>query len=615
MFFKTSQNPFDSFDFNYIDNLFVENRLMQWFGKENKDGKEMTSFADFFQPNYLTIQKKAFFWGLDTIPDELNFSWIANLHHLATSTLKHELGSAIRKDVRRIQTELAFHNPLVQAVLGLPSKASPDGIESLFTEISHLNLGETENNVSFFLADVNIDPELTPDGQVIDVSVAKQYYLEQQNMFSEHENLLKKILSDAQVSPEIYFSSGINIIDEEQKNKILLVMGEVAKNGLGPLLKRIGYNLSDRNPFLIRAKAEDIINNYNRSSKNTENEKLDAIIILVKGLLNLHVWPDGNGRLCAHQLLNLLLIKNGFRPALLDNNCLDAFTIDELRERIIKGMKAFREKCTQEGNTLAKFREENGLPSTQKSDFSKAILQNQIEDAKKCLSGTTVAITSEELDLFTNYRDADINWFNLQENPQLFVDNSPCNKDELVKALLELGIRNANENLLLSVINYCLEENPELLNGNVNFLREALVYGTFKIFELLKPTLISHLQREFLRLIPYCQNEKIANELINFVNTDDLLPEYYTGMLKKLVSLQTYSIIEKFIALDRVKYYLLLDNTSLANDLIDVIKNRIDLTLDEKNNIIKLVNAKRVREPSDPLNDFPSRATTLNFNK
>ena len=106
----------DDFNFNYFERFFVENRLAEWVsvGKMDYDGNPINSLNDFFQQNYILVQEKAFLWGLDNLPDTLNFTWISNLHKLATQELKHEDGEDIPQHVRNTNTHLIFPNSIYQ---------------------------------------------------------------------------------------------------------------------------------------------------------------------------------------------------------------------------------------------------------------------------------------------------------------------------------------------------------------------------------------------------------------------------------------------------------------------------------------------------------------------
>lgn len=75
-------------------------------------------------------------------------------------------------------------------------------------------------------------------------------------------------------------------------------------------------------------------------AKNDPIERLKAIILFIQSCEQLHPFADGNCRTFCMLLLNHLLLKNGFPPAILeDPNRFDLFSQSELLNEVINGMR------------------------------------------------------------------------------------------------------------------------------------------------------------------------------------------------------------------------------------------------------------------------------------
>lgn len=606
MFTKPVKNPLDNFDFTYVDYLFIENRLADWFGEKKRDGSTFTSLDDFLQPNYLPTQRNAFFWGLDTMPDELNFSWICELHRLSTLKLLHEGGTPIPHTVRREFTYLDFPSMISQLAYGSADKASPEGIESLFKELCDLDDEETQGKVIFALKPITLEEDQGETGEAIDVETAKKYYAHQQALFAQHLDFFKSLLAHTIIQPGRMFTAGIKFTSEEK-----LVTQEVIKKiieaGYGMLLTQVGYCLLNRNPFRIRAKAEKMIKAYNQSPKANDDEKIDAIVILVKGLLNLHVWPDGNGRLCAHQLLNLLLIKNRLPPALLKNNCLDAFSLPQLRQRVKDGIVLFNSKRTKQEGMLKQYREEHQLPVAVESKFIQAILDNRIDDAKKYLLNEELTLTNKELDFFATCSQAHIDWLSpyFSRYASLSVEGEPHTWGKMIGKLISLALTHANENLLCSVIEFSMSKNIIL---SAEQLDSVITYGTRKSFQLLKPLLSSSDAEikvdRYLRLILACRDVSVNLTLMDKCFQDEANQKavnYY--FIDLMFQRQQAPVIMRLLDLQVVKEYFAspLSTGMLTKNLLDSIRQRVNLTVDEKQKILQKINPALKFEATDVL--------------
>ncbi len=628
-FFKASKDPFDNFDFNHFDRLFAENELLAEVGKGKigRDGKEIQTIRDFFQENYFPVQIDAFLWGLDTIPDELNFTWLYHLHSLAILNLKYEeRGTLIRNAVRQQKSRLGFPDSINQMIYGAQDKASPDGIDSLNNELIDELDNETKGNVIFLLTSGSDNFANNKDQKclVIDAKEASEYYKLQKQLFElERDNIKKfcniysnidrtKTIAQGRKTFELIFKKeAVADFDEDLANKMMECL---------PLLRMsVGYKLLNANPFQIREKAERLLKNYNDSNKINDEEKLDAIITLIKGLLNLHVWPDGNGRLCAFHLLNILLKKNGFsKLAFLENGALDAFTKDELKARIKNGMLAFSKVCTQAGSSLVAFRKENGYILSKESEFSKAILQNNLEHAKKIVTENPDKLTEKDTQYLASCSGFDFDWFlNLFDKAL---------DDNFFEKMFKLALDNANSNLLISLINYLVKEDKFyiLLDKEIERLpteeenelgivpKEKIIFlilmnCNYKIFSALYPCLIAQLSsdassginkfnKKLANILPFCKEEHVSTKLLLsmdnffkklFLEDYDIIGESHR-ITENFFKFQTPLVVNQFIEsgfIDKCP-------VSIIKQLVKLIKERDDLTLEQKNSIIKPLQLK-----------------------
>jgi hypothetical protein len=95
-------------------------------------------------------------------------------------------------------------------------------------------------------------------------------------------------------------------------------------------------------PGVFETLIQNYIDNYNQAIKNAKSirDKIKAIVILVQDLEQLHPFYDANCRTICMLLLNHLLLQNQLPPAMLeDPNHFDGFAVDELVEKVIKGME------------------------------------------------------------------------------------------------------------------------------------------------------------------------------------------------------------------------------------------------------------------------------------
>lgn len=605
----------NNFDCDFLSLLLAENRLLAWIGEKKKSGEEIRSLDDFFQENYFSKQINAFLWGLDTTPDELNFAWINHLHFLATNNLFHEFGQPIHNRIRRHNESLEFCTPVSQIIKGFADKASPSGIENLAKEISDFEDEETQGKTIFFIKQSFQDHFPI---EIIDAKTAKRIYEEQQKIVEKNKDFIKKNLEQGEIKPASIFASAWKITDREEFAYLDLLKKLIPKEHI-LLSGCVGYCLLNKNPFQIRSKAEKIIHRYNQASKQTEDEKIDAIIILAKGLLNLHVWSDGNGRLCAHQLLNLLLIKNNLPPTFLVNNCLDAFEIRELRDRVKEGMKSFSAKCNKNiNNNLEKYRTKNNLPISKESDFIIAIIHNKLDAAKTLFYEmvSNLSLTKKDLEFFTSCVHAHMDWFGgfFKDNQvNLLLDDEPVSKNQLIQEIVSLGLRYANENLLRSALELCIINNIIL---SADLIVKITTDGNFKLFKLCKNILVDvPIQKYMLyRTIPFCSDREVASELMNNLRVDlSIKPSNrfaleaattVTEIFDDIFKFQSPSIILEYFAMDAVKHLLKILYPEKLSQCINFLKKRDDLTNEEKNLVIGKINPDCPLIPIHSLDHF-----------
>lgn len=124
---------------------------------------------------------------------------------------------------------------------------------------------------------------------------------------------------------ELFISNPRNTIDR-------LVAGEIPRLKLYP--PRVKGILEEAVNHLIRI--------YDSAPKNSENEKLNAIINLVQGLEQIHPFYDGNIRTFAILLIQRLLFELDLKPVCFkDPNCFDCLSVAELRSKIEEAQALF----------------------------------------------------------------------------------------------------------------------------------------------------------------------------------------------------------------------------------------------------------------------------------
>jgi hypothetical protein len=567
-------------NFNYAELLVVENRLLDWIGtRRSNSHKKFKSLTDFFQKNYISTQLDAFSWGLYYAPDELNFAWISHLHSLSTNKLHDQDGGKIQHSIRRHSSFLLFPSMLYEKTKGSAKKASPGGIESLAKEL--FDAHDQEEQGRNYLIICNREGSIIENK--LEAQTAKQFYELQQEICLRYETDI--------ASNQSYFTAAewfaAKDINETATKNFIKLEASIIKDGYEGLLCYVGYLFPNKNPFHIRAKAERMIREYNQNIKLLKNTGLntstpykhdiydsliDTILILVKGLLNLHVWDDGNGRLCAHHLLNLLLIKNDLPPTLLKNNCLDAFTIEELRDRVKEGIISFKAKCiasennnTRNSNTnnnhnnhsssknnknenkISKSRLHLGSPANGLSPFSSYIINNDIENAKTYHPShyrrhQFIRLTEQDLNHFSCCSEAKLNWlFPGDKLPDLytnyiFIDFQAYNIISMIAKLITLSLSNANESLLRSLIEFCLENNISLSEKQTHKILKYCNFTLFKVFEATLSKKIILNVDQMMERISDCRDAEVAKALINICFNQKYKLHYENKMSYEFIS-------------------------------------------------------------------------------
>ncbi len=130
-------------------------------------------------------------------------------------------------------------------------------------------------------------------------------------------------------------------LSHEEKEQLILFLYHYVLNGNN--LSMESYNdekYNQERQQLIQEELIAFITDYNFSmetAKNQEN-KIRAILIFIKNCQQLHVFPDGNGRVFYMILLYALFAKNAIPLPLMENiNHIDGYSLDELMLKIRQG--------------------------------------------------------------------------------------------------------------------------------------------------------------------------------------------------------------------------------------------------------------------------------------
>lgn len=610
---KNIKKHFEHFDYAHIYWLFCENSFTDWINnKEHVDQntkKPFMSPAEFFKDgdHYFEQQIDAFLWGLNTLPlqkNGLTWTWIEHLHTRCTNGLHNEGSDKITGDVRYSTIGLDFLNPMACFLLNKETKASVDGIKELFQEFNSI-----KQDILFYATDKNNQTYLIPYHEV-------EFMLKMQiECFEKNkEDILKykKYINSA--------DNFINIDKLNEKNKLIL---EYFSKNYPVLHSDVGYVLPEKNPMIIRKIAEQFIENYNKKMKKfaksppkNQDKIIIAILTLVKGLLNLHVWHDGNGRLCAHQLLNLLLLQNGFSPTILKNNCLDAYSLQELCDRVKEGFVIFNniEKLYKDmqfmgekQNEIEKLfdnvvnKEKSIFEKKAVSSFCKAVLQQKFNKARQIV-GDMTHFSSEELHVFSGCSKTQLSW--LKSHTQYFVDDKEISFVDLFKKILRSACDQANHTLIIDMINHA-KKNKDLEFVILNKTINLIIISDNKIFKLLKGQLKDVMnfkggELKLLEAFPYITNEDnsktilklLKNNIIDNIKLFDKNSKSFFRVLQQIFKRQHKSIIKGIIELWNKNNPM--QDKKMSHYFNKLISNRDDLTNEEKIELTKMLDKNSI---------------------
>lgn len=107
-------------------------------------------------------------------------------------------------------------------------------------------------------------------------------------------------------------------------------------------IRVMSYQFDDDVSDSLEQRMQVYVDTYKSSIKNANNpiDKLIAIVTFVRDCEQSHPYADGNCRTLCMLLLNHLLMRNGFPPAILDNpNRFDCCSIKGLLAEVVGGMK------------------------------------------------------------------------------------------------------------------------------------------------------------------------------------------------------------------------------------------------------------------------------------
>ncbi|MBI2785513.1 MAG: hypothetical protein HYX60_04060, partial [Legionella longbeachae] len=389
--------------------------------------------------------------------------------------------SSFASSLRSEPLNLGLPNPPMIHITGANEKASPEGIQTLANDFKKMDC------LFHFTVEGN------EDEYYADTKEAVVRYQQSFECFKQNKTLIKLIIKKSQVDPSYHFVHP----NDENFEQVLSMNSAIKKTAeiSSSLTTLVSYYLSDSYNYQLRLLAEELIYEYNQSIKNAQNakEEIMCIIKLVKGLLNLHVWLDGNGRLCAHHLTNLLLIQNTLYPTMLEHNCFDAYTHEELYERISKGMNKFRSYLNNDINNLIFFNKKNAqlkeIITNQKKNYTikndlaqieTYLMKNNMEkvnsyfkrNAKKpplkLLSSTIRMLGCNEkigLTIFFEYFKKHLKLIVIKDE----VNSISIDKRSFFRFVLDQALSLGNKNLFSQIIDHFIKKDPDLFDSNICF--------------------------------------------------------------------------------------------------------------------------------------------------
>ncbi|MDX1901729.1 MAG: Fic family protein [Gammaproteobacteria bacterium] len=300
------------------------------------------------EPGYLKALYIAF-QAIFHFNTPIDIDYILLLHKLATEgvhrtnyqlnrTKLSRKGAFRQDDVNAVSFELSHYE-------SVPDNATLAGVYQLLEDKNpFLMFSIATKNRNFKLRDVYLTNELIDRLRRCFVMVKEK----------------KHFVSDDDFWDALIKFAYIKNVSEKNKSVIVPILKKIAEtenndqlaNYLFEVIKISRYRGAVRVKILSgqRKNVESILTDemqkyvdyYHDSIAIARNriEKLYAIIIFIQSCEQLHPFYDANCRTFCMLLLNHLLMRNGFPPAILTNpNRFDAFSRDELLIDVLDGMK------------------------------------------------------------------------------------------------------------------------------------------------------------------------------------------------------------------------------------------------------------------------------------
>lgn len=492
----------------------------------------------------------------------------------------------------------------------MSEKASAEGITELAATGKVMffieNIYAEQNKMASARPDSFLSTTISPPPtKTISAEVASWYYKKQQQLTKNHEAQLKIWQKDYGLNLGSRFKglkSAIDLIVDKE------LLSKLQSGPFTSFAKNVGYCYLEKNPFAIRRYAEGLIEKYHEAKKETVDEIVDASIDLSKGLLNSHLWVDGNGRICAHHLINLLLIQNGLCPALLHNNCFDAFTKEELKTRIKAGMILFKAHCGVKDKSSLHFIKKE-MDTTKVDCLSLALFHQDIPRVDDLLKKRT-EIIKFHLYLLASSLKFDFTDLLLaihegrlrlkKEDKEIKERDEISDKVEMLYLLLIWGVDCANEHLLMQLLAFLLNYHDEsnryrhIIWSNLSTL---IQFGNSKIFSLIEKRFIKTYELldpaaklpVFIKLA-LSSDLDLSKRLFDIMKSDInsqlvFLPDCLSPLVL-FFKYQNIDLIMRLISLKNVSVFV----EMYQNKILAAIHNRVDLNLSDKKKILKQAN-------------------------
>lgn len=348
------------------------------------------------EPGYLKAILKGFLYSLD-YKQSLNTKFICHLHDLVIKEVKNTTYDKDHSDYYigafRRYTDVQF---------GLAkNNSTPAGISEIIKKMNnghsylYLWLGKPGDG-RYMISSLNDIKKHIPD-------------------FIESYQLNKAELMIKDVPPLVLES-----ISGQDDSDLMSIIGGCSK------LKFELPNPEKWCPKFIDTYNTDII-----KAKNNDEKKLKVIVTLIRDLEQLHPFLDGNCRVFCMILLNHLLVKNKFPPAILSNpNCFDGYDIESLIDQVIDGMERSLQLLHEKDSELFGVRTKEILDQAtelQKRDFFAAL-----EPLKKWFKSPEQQNTSSRSTEEKVLNSSQLTKHSIFSNNQLSsIYNNPASKDRV----------------------------------------------------------------------------------------------------------------------------------------------------------------------------------------